>query len=516
MTPIPLSGRGPRLASVLVLIALAACGSDPDTATDAPTTTTIDVSVSTVGVVSDSEVLELRLGTNDADDSPTAVAIREFARHVDELSAGSIIIEPVWRAAGDPAPDDWDQAVASIVISGDLDLGLIPAAAWDTEQVTSLRALNAPFLVDSDALVDAILNSDIADELMAGLGDAGVTGLALLPEGLRYVFAYGDALIAPGDFEGTTIRSPRSDTVYSLFEALGATADDPQSSEFDEQASDGTLAGVESSFARATGLPGGPTTAVGNLPLFPKLNALVANSDTFATLTAEQQLLLRDAATLTRDEMITAAPGEAAMAAEYCAAGGTVVTIGNADLAAFIEAAAPVYADLEVDPATAALIDRISALKLELPARSAIEPCAAESGETSTPPTDGDTIPVGTYERQITTADGADLDPGAVADILGPTGELRTELVIEPDAWTLYVLDSNGERSVGDLGTYKYDSDGLWVTVSTSGGCAGCIVGFDWSIDGDELTLVLAEVDGHSTYDDGVRLMTEGSYRAAP
>ena len=36
---------------------------------------------------------------------------------------GSIVVEPVWHAAGDTA--DWDQAVARLVTSGDLEMGLI-------------------------------------------------------------------------------------------------------------------------------------------------------------------------------------------------------------------------------------------------------------------------------------------------------------------------------------------------------------------------------------------------------
>ncbi len=302
--------------------------------------------------------------------------------------------------------------------------------------------------------------------------------------------------------------------MYSLFEAFGATADDPQGSEFDEQAADGSLAGVESSFARAAGLPGGPTTAVGNLPLFPKVNTLVVNDARFATLTEAQQQVLHDAAAETLDSILTDATGEAALAADYCAAGGTIVAIDDGQLAAFEAAAAPVYAELEADPSTGAMIDRIDDLELELPTSSSIVPCGPGQDTATTEPFDGDTIPIGTYERTITTADGSDLDPTIVADILGPSGEKLTELEIAADAWTLYEVTDDGERSVADLGTYHYDSDGRWITVSTSGGCSGCVIGFDWTLDGDQLTLTLAEVADHSIYDDGVRLMTEGGYQA--
>ncbi len=508
-------GNGLRAAgaSMALVIAIAGCASDTDTATDSAGDESIPV---TVPASSDGEVLVLQIGTNDPADSPTAPAILEFAEQVDELSVGAIVVEPVWRAAGDPVPDDWDQVVAARVIDGSLDLGFVPAAAWDAVGVTSLRALNAPFLVDSEELVTAIVSDDVADSLMAGFDDVGVTGLALVPEGLRYVFSYSDALTTPEDFDGVTIRSPRSDTVYSLFVALGASADDPQGSEFDEQAADGVLAGAESSFGRAAaGLPGGPTVAVGNMALFPKVNAIVVNGATFTTMTETQQDVLRDAAVRTLDVMLADAASESATAAEYCAAGGTIVEASDEELDAFVEAAAPVYTELEQDPVTGDLIERIRTLELDASGPSPITPCAPADEATPSEAFDGDTIPEGTYQRTITTADGADLDPSIVAELLGPSGEKDTEFVIESDAWTLYEVFADGEREVLDVGTYSYDTDGRWVTVSTSGGCSGCVGGYDWTIDGDRLTLTLADVEDHSIYDDAVRLMTEGDYRGA-
>ena len=101
-------------------------------------------------------------------------------------------IEPVWNAAGDTGDDDWDQKVARMVVAGELDMGLIPTRAWDTEGVTSLRALNAPFLITSDELAAQVASSELAGTMLAGLDTVGVTGLALLPEGLRHVFSFGD------------------------------------------------------------------------------------------------------------------------------------------------------------------------------------------------------------------------------------------------------------------------------------------------------------------------------------
>ena len=68
------------------------------------------------------------------------------------LSASS----PATAAAG-IGVDDWDQAVARLVVAGDLDLGMIPARAWDTEGVSTLRALTTPLLVTGEDHMDAVV-----------------------------------------------------------------------------------------------------------------------------------------------------------------------------------------------------------------------------------------------------------------------------------------------------------------------------------------------------------------------
>ena len=69
----------------------------------------------------------LRIGTDDEPGRPAADQIEELARRAAELSDGAVRIEPVWHAAGEGP--DWDQRVARMVTSGELDMGLIPSRA---------------------------------------------------------------------------------------------------------------------------------------------------------------------------------------------------------------------------------------------------------------------------------------------------------------------------------------------------------------------------------------------------
>jgi TRAP-type transport system periplasmic protein len=504
----------------LVLGLSAACSDGTSSSSDASASTQAPRSAAATPSTTSARAttpINLRIGTNDPQDAPDVPAmLNDFARHVEELSGGAMTVEPVWRAAGDPAPDDWDQAVARMVVTGELDLGLIPTAAWDTEGVTSLRVLNAPFLVDSDALVGDVVTGPLADELLAGLEDIGVTGLALVPEGLRHVFSFGDPLSSPDDFAGTTIRSPRSDTVYALFEALGASADDPQSSEFDAAVDSGRLAGVESSFARAGSLPGSQQVAVGNLTLFPKVESLVANSERLASLTADQRAVLLDAAARTRDGVVGATIADAEQAKAYCADIGSVVLADDEQLAAFAAAAGAVYAALEQDPTTAALITGIRDLKAQATPRPAVDACQhGEAAEDETSAYAGPVIPDGTYVRVATEADATTrgLDPAIVGPMLGDDGELVVVLEIEDGRWAQYEELDDGTRELGDLGLSTYDPDGRWVTVSESGGCRGCEAVVDWSFTDGVLSLAFAAREGEPIPDDA-RLIVEGDYTA--
>src|SRR5262245_46419560 len=318
-------------ASSFVLTSLAIVDTTAATSTTEPGSGAVG-STAAVSGADESDVLTLRIGTDDEPGRPAADQIQAFARSVAEGSDGAIVVEPVWHAAGDTS--DWDQAVSRMVTSGELEMGLIPSRAWDTEGVTTLRALNTPFLVTTDALVDEIVTGDVAGELMSGLDTAGVVGLALMPEGLRHPFALGDPLLGADDYHGGVMRAPTSATTAAMFEALGATVND-------DEPGPSTHTGVESSYFLDP-----PGTATGNVTFFPKVNSLVVNADVWAGLTADQQAVLTGAAVDTRDWAVDQIQSDHDAAVERCANGFAIVLASDEDLAGLAEATAPVVAEL--------------------------------------------------------------------------------------------------------------------------------------------------------------------------
>jgi hypothetical protein len=238
------------------------------------------------------------------------------------------------------------------------------------------------------------------------------------------------------------MRAPTSATTNAALEALGATVDDfatPDGAFYDGVVN-GTIAAAESSFAFAGSLPRA-TTAAGNLVLYPKANAFVANDDAFAALDAGQRGLLVDAAVATRDWAIAGNPADADLAESFCAAGGTVVRADPGDVEAIVAATGPVYATLSEDPATGVLVDRIRAIATEIGPAAEIAPCSPPTDvEVPIPP--APTVPGGTgvnlvVETQIggamspvSEAGGAFAGCTAIQDLDTETTEFNLDITI--------------------------------------------------------------------------------------
>jgi TRAP-type C4-dicarboxylate transport system substrate-binding protein len=451
------------LALVLACVSLPACGGSDD-ATKAG---------GSGGPVT------LRMGVEGSPGRPEADQLVEFARQVEELSDGGIRVETIFRAVEEGA-DDLDQQVARMVARGDLDVSIIPARAWDTEGVTTLSALHAPFLVTSDELVERIVTSELADELLAGLDEAGVVGLALLPVGLRHPFAFGEPLVSLEDYDGALIRAPRSDVAYALFEALGATADDLPRGTFDQAIADGSVAAADSSFALASSL-GAPTVATGNVTFFPRVNSLVVNADMFAGLGGDQRAILEEAASGTLQWALEAFATEAEAAQAWCDSGGEIVLASDAELAELEQAAAPVYLELERDAQTKSLIAAIRELKAGTSDSATASPpaCEGEPGTGASSAASAQSFPEGVYRAEHTAEELAEagMDPELAASYAG----VQT---ITFEGGTYTDEGSGGPTVPPCLGSYS--SSGSRIEIDFQVDCTGGMTA-TWRVDGGEL-----------------------------
>ena len=348
----------------------------------------------------------LRLAAADDADQPDARFVRFFASRVEELSGGSLRVRPVWDAAGQQTAD-YEARIARTVREGEFELGWIGARAWDRLGITHFQALQAPFLVTSHMLLGRIATGSVGERMLAGLDGNGLVGLALAPDRLRYPFGVRHALASPEDFAGARVRVFHSRTTEALMRALGATPVQVSGDDVAGAVARREIDGVEASLGTNSASEG-ENFVTTNLALFPKVLTLFAGTDAYRRLDEDQAAVIRKAARQTAAYAAAHPLSERALVRQFCGSGRpvTAVAASRDDLAALTQAAQPVYAGLERDPDTRALIAAIRALKTSTPADPVATPppgCSHEAPATRGRVLDPSTLD-GTYHWRVTSA----------------------------------------------------------------------------------------------------------------
>jgi TRAP-type C4-dicarboxylate transport system substrate-binding protein len=399
----------------------------------------------------------LRLGVSDDALLAESRLARYFAADVARRSRGDIRVRLVFLAAGSSTPDVEARTIA-FVREGRFDLGWVAARAWDELGVTSFQALQAPFLITSYPLLDRVLTGPLAVEMLSGLDEHDVVGLALIPGLLRHPIGLRRPLVSLADFGGARVRDLPSRATDALLRALGAMPVHVSNDDFGHARIDGE----ELSLVNAP--IGGILTA--NVAFFPKVITLFAGKRAFAGLSDGQQAILRAAAedTLKHNASFpvrTALAFEGVLARQYCRLPGRIVLANNEERAELVRAARPVYGLLERDPQTKAEIEQIRTMKAGLPApppivvpSSCLGPGQPAELGAQRPPN----ILNGTYHRLLTAA-------AARASGLTPdagTYPVVVTTVLRDGKWT-----ANSDRPA-DVGTYSLDGDRIVFRLGTA------------------------------------------------
>jgi TRAP-type C4-dicarboxylate transport system substrate-binding protein len=344
----------------------------------------------------------LRFAAADDADQPDARFVQRFAAQVAKLSNGELRVRVVWDAAGQQSAG-YEAGIAQLVRDGEFDLGWMGARSWDRLGVRSFQALQAPFLVTDHALLGRVAAGPLGARMLAGLDGGDFVGLALVPDRLRYPFGARHALASPDDFAGARVRVVPSRASDALIRALGATPVHISGDDVSAAVANGEIDGVEA--ALGTNSPDeGENFLTTNLAFFPKTLTLFAGRTAYEELDDDQRAVIRRAARQTAAYAAAHPLSETELMRDFCEAGRpvTAVAADRDDVAALRQAAQPVYAELERDPRTRALIAAIRELKTTIPATEDPPPeCAHE-----TPVTSGRERPAsmlnGTYRWRLT------------------------------------------------------------------------------------------------------------------
>jgi TRAP-type C4-dicarboxylate transport system substrate-binding protein len=321
----------------------------------------------------------LRLAVVQYAGKPAGRLAERYAREVAALTDGTVRIDVVhWpdRFAGGTASGAIESSAVRAIRSGDAELGLIPSHAFEAHGVTSLRGLQAPFVITSPALAVRATSGAVAERLQAGLEGISLVGLGLVPEGLQRPFGFLEPLLTPGDFTGVTIAADSSGTTRATLRLLGASPVDLHAA--------GVETAILSGFARGAASPQQsddefPASAytTGNLAVFPEVDVVVASDATLDRLRPEQRAALRDAAARLR----AAAAGitrQRAAAAAFCSGGGTIVRAPPTALPALRAAVRPLVADIGRDSTARALF---AGLRSVSGGSLGVPPCASAPPE---------------------------------------------------------------------------------------------------------------------------------------
>ena len=336
-------------------------------------------------------------------------AVEHFADRVAKLSGGEVRIKPE-NEWGDFHPDAERQVVRSVA-AGKVDLGWVGSRVFDTLDVTSFQAMTAPMLVDSYELQDAVISSTMARRMMQGVESLGVVGLGVVPDAMRKPIGVEKPLRGPSDWRGTTFGTFPSKSQEASIKALGATPAEVFGHTRADALQAGKLGGFELGLHLYQGNPEWLQSApyvTANVNLWPQTDVLLADPSRFKDLTDQQRGWLRQAAEDAAGDAKALADRDDTLIQKVCDAGGRMANASDADLGALTKAFAPVYASLERDSETKALISEIRALKRSTQARPRPAIPDGCTGKASVQDTTAGAVPAylnGTYRYVLTQAD---------------------------------------------------------------------------------------------------------------
>jgi len=415
---------------------------------------------------------------------PSVVA--ELRDEVSRLSDGRLELDVV---ASEPTGTDYEATTIRDALDGRADLAVVGARAWDDFGAPGLTALGAPFLVDSYALQERVLTSDLVETMLQDL-PSGLVGIGILPGPLRRPFGTAHALAAPSDFQGLTIGTHESNVADETMRALGAL---PQRLLFDVGTSPGfaSLDGLELQVAAIENgrLDTDGSHLMTNVNLWPRSLVVFAPADN--GLSGDQLQLLRDAAANVVAARTTVERAqEEETAANLCRKGHTTFEAASAqELQALREAVEPVYAELARDAGARSVIEEIERLKDEL-------------GEPPTEVTACSPAPGATREGVATEIDGVwTMDTNATAALPEQLDENWGHWVFVFDRGRFAITQENETSCTWGYGTYAINGSRMAWSFEDGGGIApndaenrpGEYFVYDFSTYRDTMTLTPVE-----------------------
>ena len=147
--------------------------------------------------------------------------VSPYVREVARVSGDTLSVD-LFESTSKPI--DIEAQIVDRVASGSVDIGFVGTRTWAGQDVHAFDALQAPFLIDSYELQQAVLEGGIFDETDHSLEPLGLVSLGILPGPLRVPAGRGGPYVGAADYTGSKIGMSDAAITEATLRALGASA----------------------------------------------------------------------------------------------------------------------------------------------------------------------------------------------------------------------------------------------------------------------------------------------------
>ncbi len=148
--------------------------------------------------------------------SPSGVALKEFAKKVDEYSKGSIKVDTFYGS-------DLGSLTAAVegMAQGTIDI-VTTGTSYFSGYVPEIQVFELPYMFKSNEEARKTLDSVTGDKVRELFTDKGIILLCYWESGLRHVTNSRKPIVTPEDIKGLKIRTVVSVTQKKTWESFGA------------------------------------------------------------------------------------------------------------------------------------------------------------------------------------------------------------------------------------------------------------------------------------------------------
>lgn len=164
----------------------------------------------------DRKTFSLKAGHSLTEDHPYHIGLMELAKNVEKRTEGKVKIEVF----------PLSQLGAERELTEALTLGTADMSVSSTAPIANfypeIGIVDMPFLFESREHAYKILDGEIGQELLKGMEDVGIVGLAWGENGFRHITNAKKPINKPEDLKGLKIRTQENPIHLDAFNALGA------------------------------------------------------------------------------------------------------------------------------------------------------------------------------------------------------------------------------------------------------------------------------------------------------